>query len=397
MGQTAHADTADVVIIGGGVVGCATAYNLAKRGARVVLFEKEEIAQEASGRNRGNVRVQLRSKIELPIALEALELWKRADEELGSPTEFRTTGNLLVTYHDNIADGFPAEAEKHRQLGLDAHVIERGDLKGYVPGLSNDIVRGFLTTDDGHVNPQKATWAFASAARRNGVDMRIGTRVTRILIEGGKARGVETDQGTVSAPVVLNAAGVRAPELMKPLGLEVPITPAKHQILVTNRLPLVTRAYLRCAGPRVSFGQTQDGTLLLGMGPAQSVGFDTNLSRTHMSNIMRETVRLVPTLASARVVRGWVGWFEMTPDDLAIIEPIDGMQGLYICAGFSGHGFALAPAIGRLMAGLILDGHATHPIDELGLGRFKQERKPLAPEDDSPIARLGRLTAEGLH
>lgn len=394
--KSANADTADVVIIGGGIVGCATAYHLAKRGVRVVLLEKDDIAQEASGRNRGNVRLQLRSRLELPIALEAIEMWKRADEELGFPTEFRITGNLLVTYHDAIADGFAGEAESHRQRGLDAHVIARSDLKSFVPGLSDDIVLGFLTTQDGHVNPQKATWAFASAARRGGVDMRIGTRVSEILVSGSHVRGVVTNHGTISAPIVLNAAGVRAPELMKPLGIEVPITPAKHQILVTARLPLVSRAYLRCAGPRVSFGQTADGTLLLGMGPAQSVGFDTTISRTHMANIMRETIRLVPTLASARVVRAWVGWFEMTPDDLAIIEAVDGIEGLFICAGFSGHGMALGPAIGRLMAGLMLDGQATHPIDELGLDRFQRKRVPEAHED-SPIARLGRLTAEGLH
>ena len=215
---------------------------------------------------------------------------------------------------------------------------------------------------------------------------------------GGRVTGVATDQGTISAPIVLNAAGVRAPELMTPLGFEVPISPAKHQILVTARMPLVTRPYLRCAGPRVSFGQTSDGTLLLGMGPALNVGFDTSLSRVHVSNIMRETIRLVPSLVSARVVRAWVGWFEMTPDDLPIIEAVDGVAGLFLCAGFSGHGFALSPAIGRLMAGLMLDGQATHPIEELGLSRFGRENITGAHDDDgSPIARLGRLTAQGLH
>jgi sarcosine oxidase, subunit beta len=241
MAPIANADTADVVIIGGGIVGCTTAYNLALRGVRVVLLEKDDIAQEASGRNRGNVRVQLRHRLELPIVLEALELWKQADDELGAPTEFRTTGNLLVTYHDSIAEGFAAEAERHRLRGLDAHVVARGDLRALVPDISPDIMMGFLTTQDGHVNPQKATWAFASAARRRGVDIRLGTRVSAILVEGGRVGGVATERGTISAPIVLNACGVRAPELMAPLGFELPISPAKHQILVTARLPLVTR------------------------------------------------------------------------------------------------------------------------------------------------------------
>lgn len=392
------ADTADVVIIGGGIVGCATAFRLACNGTRVVLLEKDAIAQEASGRNRGNIRLQLRHRLELPIALEAVELWERADEELGLPTEYRNVGNLLVTYHDDIAAQFPAEVERHVRLGLDAHLVRGNALRALVPDISPEIVAGFLTTRDGHVNPQKATWAFASAARRAGVDIRLGVRAMAIAVEGGRVRGVETDRGVVSAPVVLNACGVRTPELLAPLGLHIPITPAKHQILVTTRMPLVTRPYLRCAGPRVSFGQTQDGTLLLGMGPAQSVGFDTTISRTHLSNIMRETIRLVPTLSAARVVRAWAGWFEMTPDDLPIIGPLPGIDGLYVCAGFSGHGFALGPAIGRLVAALILNGAATHPIDELGLDRFAHTAAAKeAHEPPTLVSRLGRLTAEGLH
>ena len=389
--------TADVVIIGGGIVGCTTAYNLAKRGSRVIVFEKEDIAQEASGRNRGNVRLQLRDRLELPIAREAIELWQRADEELGMATEYRTTGNLLVTYHDDIAAGFEAEAERHRKLGIDARVVGREELREHVPDITPEIVAGFLTTQDGHVNPQRATWAFATAARRAGAEFRTGTRVTSLLVENGTVRGVQTAAGPVSAPVVLNAAGVRAPELLEPLGIPLPITPAKHQILVTTRLPLVTRPYLRCAGPRVSFCQTLDGTLLLGMGPAQSVGFESTVSRAHISNVMRETIRLVPTLASARVVRSWTGWFEMTPDDLPIITELPEAKGLFICAGFSGHGFALAPAIGRLMATLILDGEATHPIGELGLDRFDaMQGHTREREAESAISRLGRLTADGL-
>jgi sarcosine oxidase subunit beta len=393
----ARRETADAVIIGGGIVGCTTAYNLAKRGTRVILFEKDDIAHEASGRNRGNVRLQLRDRIELPIARQAIELWKSADEELGNPTEYRTTGNLLVTYHNEIAEGFEAEAERHLGLNIEARVVPRDELRDHVPDISPDIVMGFLTTEDGHVNPQKATWAFASAARRAGADLRTGTRVTALSVEGDKVRGVVTDQGTVSAPIVLNAGGVRAPELFAPLGISVPITPAKHQILVTARLPLVTRPYLRCAGPRVSFCQTLDGTLLLGMGPAQNVGFDSSVSRVHISNVMRETIRLVPPLASARVVRAWTGWFEMTPDDLPVIMEMPEFQGLYVCAGFSGHGFALAPAIGCLMTDLILDGTATHPIDELGLDRFASPRGRVREhQPETIISRLGRLTTDGL-
>jgi sarcosine oxidase subunit beta len=394
--MSGNTQTADVVIVGAGIVGCSTAYYLAKRGAKVVVVEKEHVAHEASGRNRGNVRLQLRNSLELPIAKEAVQLWDEADEELGYPTEFRRVGNLLVTYHESVAAGFGLEVERHRQLGLDAHVLAPCDLKSIVPGISPDIVAGFLTTEDGHVNPQKATWAYASAAQRMGVTFKTGCRAESILMRSGRVFGVKTSDGQVEAAIVLNAAGVRAPELMEPLGVVLPISPAKHQILVTARMPFVTKPYLRCAGPRVSFCQTSDGTLLLGMGPAQSVGFDTSISRAHIANVMRETIRLVPSLAVARVVRAWTGWFEMTPDDLAIVDSVKAYPGLFVCAGFSGHGFALGPAIGRLMAGFMLEGVATHPIDGFSLSRFNDAIDPRKHEPDSLIARLGRLTSDGL-
>ena len=223
----ATGETADVVIVGGGIVGCTTAYNLARRGARVILFEKGDIAQEASGRNRGNVRLQLRDRLELPIVREAIELWKCADDELGLPTEYRTTGNLLVTYHEEIAAGFEAEAERHRGLGIKAEVVSHNALRDRVPDISSDILAGFLTTEDGHVNPQKATWAFATAARRAGAQVRTGTAVTSFVVDGGKVLGVNTDQGTASAPRgaergwrsgagAVCAAGYRDPHLPRP-------------------------------------------------------------------------------------------------------------------------------------------------------------------------------------
>ena len=387
---------ADVVIIGAGVMGCAAAYHLAKAGTRVVVLEKCDVAYEASGRNRGNVRLQLRHPQELPIAREAVRRWRQIDDELGMATEYRTVGNLLVTYHEETVEGLVEEVQRHRALGLEANLLRRAELKELVPGLSDAIVAGLYTPDDGHVNPQRATFAFASAARRAGARIMTGVSVQSIRVEGGRARGVRTDGGEFASEVVLNAAGVRAPSLCAPLGLNLPITPALHQVLVSARVPPVSSPYLRCAGPRVSFVQTLDGTLLLGMGPAQHVGFSSSLSRTHISRTMRETIRLVPTLRDVRVVRAWTGWFEMTPDDLPILGPAEGIAGLVIAAGFSGHGFAVAPAVGELLAEAILKQPTSLSIERFRASRFSE---PLAPVEEpmSKIASLSRLTAEGLH
>jgi sarcosine oxidase subunit beta len=395
MGDQAY----DVIIVGGGIMGCWTAYRLAKAGRRVMLVERTEIAFEGSGRNRGNVRVQLRDPDEMEMARRSLELWPKAEAEFGTSMEFRRTGNLLVTYDRDIAEEFPQEAERHCAMGLDAHVVHGNRLRELVPGISGAVLSGLLTTDDGHINPQLATWAVATGAKRAGADIRRGVSVERIEVNRGKVAGVATSAGVFSAPQVLVAGGVWSGRLLEPAGLSLPIEPALHQCMATAKLPYVTGPYLRCASPRVGFCQTASGTLLLGMAPARKIrlGEEPRISREHLTRVMAETIRLVPNLEQVSAVRAWAGLFDMTPDDHPFIGPVEGTDGLFVAAGFCGHGFAISPVVTEVLSALMLGEEPSIDLTPFDPRRFE---KPAAREPRARpvgrIAQLGNLTSPSL-
>ncbi len=386
-------------MVGGGVMGCWSALRLARRGLRVSVFEQSEIACEGSGRNRGNVRVQLRDPDEMEIAKRSIELWGEAQREFGSNIEFRITGNLLVTYDQDIADEFPGEAARHANMGLDAHVVRGKELRELVPGISDSIVSGFLTTNDGHINPQLATWAIAGSAKKAGVTFHRGVKVERLLTHSGRITGVAASSGEFFAGRVLVAAGVWTRPLLESVGLRLPIEPALHQCMATAKTGYVTGPYLRCASPRVSFCQTASGTLLLGMAPARAIklGEAPSISREHLQRVVAESIRLVPSLEGLTAVRAWAGLFDMTPDDHPLIGAIQGIEGLFIAAGFCGHGFAISPVITEALAALVLGdapGIDLRPFDPQRFDRPMEPKTSKTPQ--SRIAQLGNLTAPSL-
>lgn len=391
--------TADVAIVGGGIMGCWTALRLVESGLSVVVIERTEIAHEGSGRNRGNVRIQLRDPVERDLINRSLDVWSDIEAATDQTVEYRVTGNLLVTYDADIAAEFREEANRHISLGYDAEVVAGNSLRELVPGISGDVVSGLLTTQDGHINPQLATWHIASKAKSAGVRFLRGCTVGSVKLESGRAVGLETDEGPVHAGQVLVAAGVESPLLLEPLGMKVPIQWALHQVMATAKMPFVTGPYLRCASPRVSFCQTASGTLLLGMAPARLVekGSKLDFSPEHLANVMRETIRLVPILERAKAVRAWAGVFDMTPDDRPLIGQVEGIDGLFVATGFCGHGFSISPAVTEELARLITGQRPASDLSPFDPRRFERPMKSeAAPEHQSRIAQLGKLTAPSL-
>ncbi len=384
----------DVIVIGGGIMGCSAAYHMAKAGARVTILERNAVASEASGRNCGNVRVQLRHPLEIPIILEAIQRWRQLDEELGMPTEFRTTGNILLTFHEEELEGLEGEVERLRGEGVEVRLVSGQDLREIVPGISETVVAGMYSAPDGHANPQLATLAYAQAARRVGVNILTGAGVNSILVESGRVRGVDTSQGEMTAGMVLNAAGVGSPALGRSLGLDIPVTPWRYQVFITERTSPITTPFVRCTGPRLSWKQAVNGSVLVSMEPAEQVGLDSSVTAARMSRPMRALTREVPALGSLRIVRGWAGWFEMTPDDLPILGAVEGIDGLFLATGFSGHGFAIAPAIGATVAELMVEGQTSLPIHGFRPSRF-QEPGYGKEKSGGKLSHLWTLSAEG--
>ncbi len=383
---------ADLVVIGGGIIGCWTALRLAKTGMRVTLIEKSEVAHQGSGRNRGNVRVQLREAEERDLINRSLLLWQEQEAEARTTIEYRTTGNLLVSYDDSMTEDFEIEVRRHRDMGYDAHLVQGAALRALVPGISPDIASGFLTTQDGHVNGQLATWQVASEAKAHGVRFLRGVTADRISVDHGRIATVHTDIGAIATNSVLVAASLDSVTLLEPLGVKAPITPALHQIMVTEKLPFVTGPYLRCVSPRVSFCQTAGGTLLLGLAPARkiAIGDVQAVEPEQMVAITREVVRLVPSLADARIVRTWTGLFDLTPDGRAMVGPVEGIDGLWVAAGFCGHGMAIAPALTESLAQSMSGQTPAIALDAFSPTRFD---KPLQHDEarEKPSSRVGHL------
>jgi sarcosine oxidase subunit beta len=387
---------ADLVVIGGGIIGCWTALRLARKGVRVTILEKEEIAHQGSGRNRGNVRVQLREAVERDLINRSLVLWRDLEEVSRTTVEYRVTGNLLVSYDDNLTADFDIEVRRHREMGYDAHVVQGESLRELVPGISPDIASGFLTTEDGHVNGQLATWEVAAQAKAAGVRFLRGTEALSIAVDSGKVSSVRTSDGDIATAQVLVAAAGDSVRLLRPLGIEAPITLALHQILVTEKLPFVTGPYLRCASPRISFCQTASGSLLLGLGPARAIGADENpvVEPDKVEAIMRETLRLVPPLKRARIVRSWAGLFDLTPDGRAIVGPAGEVDGLWIAAGFCGHGMAISPALTESLAAAISGEAPGISLAAFAPGRFRDGVAANEGEQQgSRVSHLGNLIA----
>lgn len=383
---------ADTVIVGGGIIGCWTALRLAKQGQRVTVVEKSDIAHEGSGRNRGNVRLQLREPAEKALIDRSLLLWPEIEDSARATIDYRVTGNLLVSYDPTMKADFEIEAAAHRADGYDATVVAGEDLRALVPGISPDIAAGFLTTEDGHVNGQLATWEIASRAKLAGVRFLRGTTVTGIELDRGKVRAVRTSEGDIATGTVLVAAAGDSVPLLEPLGMVVPISLALHQILVTEKLPFVTGPYLRCASPRISFCQTAQGTLLLGLGPASATtpGAPQRVDPQKIADITRETLRLVPGLAGVNVVRSWTGLFDLTPDGRALIGPVEAVPGLWVATGFNGHGISIAPAVTEALASAMLGRVPAISLAAFDPTRFERETTP-EETGDAPRSRVGHL------
>ena len=391
MASTPNVEPADFVVVGAGIIGCWTALHLARAGKKVCVVEKAEIAHHGSGRNRGNVRVQLREAVERDLINRSLVLWQDFEDGARSTIEYRVTGNLLVSYDETLVADFGIEVDRHRAIGLDAHVVQGETLRELVPGISPEIVAGFLTTQDGHVNGQLATWEAARQAKLAGVRFLRGVAVEALEHERGRVVAARTGAGRIATEGILVAAAGDSVQLLETVAVKTPIRLALHQILVTEKLPYVTGPYLRCASPRISFCQTAGGTLLLGLGPASDLapGGRQDLEPSKIEAIARETARLVPDLRDVHIVRSWTGLFDLTPDGRAMIGPAEHIEGLWIATGFNGHGMAIAPAVTESLAQSILGQAPTVDLAPFAPTRF--ERPMEADTSHKPVSRIGHL------
>ncbi len=369
--------TADVVVVGGGVVGVSAAYHLASAGAgSVVLLEREAaLGTGSTGRCAGGFRHQFSSRVNVELSLASIPLITGFSETHGMPLDVVQDGYLFVVRDAATWAEYRAAAEMQRGLGVAVVELDADGVAALVPGLAVDgVVGATYCAADGIADPSGLTLGYATAARRAGATLLTRVSADRIVTADGRVTGVETGHGTIQAGIVVNAAGPWAGLLARTAGVDLPLEPIPRVVLVTGAFPGVPtrRTLVIDAATSFYFHREGDG-VLMGMGdPAEQPTFETRVDERFVAEELLPTaVRVFPALAEAAIAHRWVGLYEMTPDRHPIIGRVPGLDGLLLANGFSGHGFQHAPIVGKLMAELVIDGTATSvDISSLTLDRF---------------------------
>jgi sarcosine oxidase subunit beta len=382
-----EASVADVVVIGGGVEGCSIAYQLAKRGLDVVLLEARELASAASGASAGGVRQQGRDPRELPIAMRAIAMWPGLSDELGADIDYHQKGHLTLVEFETDLPALEKRVREQRESGLGIEMLYGDELRDVAPGVSEQVIAGAFCPTDGHANPIWTTKAFGAAAGREGATVLERTPATGILTDSGRVVGVETPDGAIATSWVVNAAGAWSPEICKLAGFEVPIHTRAPQMLLTTELPMDLYPVVGCVSKLLSLKQLMNGRYLIGGGWPASVyqDIDAPLARNRHDSITgsaSHSSAIWPALLKTKVLRVWAGLEAETDDVVPILGPVDHIEGFIMASGFSGHGFALSPYIGVLIADLIATGETAIPLDALMLDRFD---KPGAEPQIAPL------------
>jgi len=345
-------------------MGASLAYHLARRGVTdVVLVEREaQLGAGSTGRNAGGVRHQFSHEANIRLSIESIGLLERFEDEVGAAIDFHQHGYLFLLSALASVDAFARHVERQQSLGVDVEWLTPEAAARLAPGLKVDGVRAAtFCARDGIADPDGVTQGFARAARAAGVEIARGTEVTGITVERGRVTGVETTAGRVATRAVVNAAGPWAGLVGAMAGVRVPVEPLRRHIFIAaapaggwaGRVP-DTRVMVIDFETTFYFHREGAG-VLFGMGdPGERPGFDTSVQWDLVERLTPVAARRLPALADAAIAHAWAGLYEMTPDAMPIIGPVPEVEGLYVMAGFSGHGFQHSPAAGRILADVMV-------------------------------------------
>jgi sarcosine oxidase, subunit beta len=369
--------SADVVVIGGGVVGCSTAYNLAKLGAgKVVVLEKKYLASGSTGRCGAGMRVQWGTETNCLLSRESVKMLSHLPEmlDVNIDIEFHQSGYLLPAYTESMVEQFKKNLVLQNSLDIHAKWLTPEECLDVVPFMSlKGVLGATFCAEDGHCNPFKVTEAYATAARNLGVEIYTDTEVLNIESKSGKILSVHTASGDIATNTIVNAAGGYSKQVGRMVGVELPIFPERHEILVTEPVeptlgPMVMSFYhnLYCQ-------QSPHGSFIMGIGhPNEPETFNIKSSWQFLCDMAERVVEILPPLARLNVIRQWAGLYDMSPDRTPILGNTPAMERFFTAAGFSGHGFMISPITGQLMAEIVLGKPTTFPTQMFDAGRFER-------------------------
>ena len=367
-------------------MGTSTAYHLAKRGMTdVVLLEREPfLGAMSTGQCAGGIRHQFSTDINIRLSIESIRMMERFPEEPGQDIGLRFCGYLFLLTRPEDVEPFRRSVELQRGLGVDTEWLEPDRIAERLPLVDLEgVVAGTIHERDGLCDPSSVVQGYAAGARRLGAKLVTDTEVTGIRTEAGRIAVVETNRGTIETPIVVNASGAWAPRIGEMAGVQIPIEPIRRQIVVTAPMEKIAEDFPFTVFFSDSLYFHREGKgILTGMSnPDETSGFKMDVDPAWEEVHLAEAVRRMPVLGDAGLQSHWAGLYEVTPDAQPILGRIREVEGLYVMAGFSGHGFMHGPAAGLLVAEEILDGKAhTIDIEPFRFDRFAEGA--LTPEQN---------------
>ncbi len=370
---------AEVVIIGGGVMGASTAYHLAQAGARdVLLLEREPyFGQGATGRCAGGVRYQFATEVNIRLSQASLPMLERFKEELGQDSGYRPCGYLFVLTREQDLPAFRQNVALQHRLGVETEWLDGDEVRARLPLMRfEDALAGTFHAKDGLADPNSVVMGYIQRARELGARALTEIEVTGIEVSGGRVRAVQTNQGRVACGHVINAAGPWAGLLGEMAGVSIPITPIRRQMVTTTPLPEVPQdfPFVIDFAQSLYFHREGEGILTGMSNPDQAPGFDQSVDEAWELVALEAAMKRMPLLEKAGKLAAWAGLYEVTPDAHPIFGPTP-VEGFWLVAGFSGHGFMHGPVAGKIMAEYLLEGGAkTVDVSMLDLARFKEGR-----------------------
>jgi sarcosine oxidase subunit beta len=371
--------TADFVIIGGGVMGASTAFHLAESGQKdVVLLEREsQFGLGATGRCAGGVRYQFATEINVRLSIASLKMIEEFEEITGQDPFYRPCGYLFVLTNNNDMQTFQQNVQMQRGLGVNTTWLDGDQVRSRLPFMDfEDALGGTIHEKDGLADPNSIVMGYIQRARQLGIHTLTDIEVLDLTEQFGKIHTVETSKGSISSPIVVNAAGPWAGKIGSMVGIEIPITPIRRQMITTTPLPDLPAdfPFVIDFAQSLYFHREGEGILTGMSNPEEEPGFDQSIDEVWELEAMEAAAKRMPMLEQAGRMAGWAGLYEVTPDAHPIYGVTD-IQGFYLVGGFSGHGFMHGPISGKLMTEIILEGSSRSvDVSALDLKRFEEGR-----------------------
>jgi len=378
--------TAEVVIVGAGIMGVSTAYHLARLGAgRVIVLERDTVCSGSTALASGGIRHQYANRLGIELTTHSIVTYERFEAEFGVDPNFRQHGYLiLIATEDELAVARRSVALQ-RELGVNVELLDAATTRKLCPYLNTgDLLGATYTPRDGYADPYLCATGIAARARELGVVIHQQHEVTAFLRDGDRVRGVVTQHGAFEAGAIVIATGAWSGVVGTLAGVDIPVRPHRRHKFMTapfpaDRIPAATPFVI---DPHQNFSLRREGPgLLLGHGRRDEPdGFGTEIDRSLEPRVVERAIHRAPALAEAKLMRSYAGLYEMTPDQTGIVSAVPGVAGLYVIAGFSGHGFMHGPIAGQLMAETLVHGRAvTMDASPLDLARFARGETHVEP------------------